>query len=64
MLWEGGRILDVSKKYFIIVYILNVIFLLIIGNFYVFFTFVLICVCLCVFVCVPMRGYTVFCELW
>ena len=28
MLWEGGRILDVSKKYFIIVYILNVVFLL------------------------------------
>ena len=49
VLWEGGRILDVSKKYFIIVYILNVIFLLIICNFYVFFTFVLVYVS--VFVC-------------
>ena len=42
VLWEGGRILDVSKKSFIIVYIQNVIFLLIICNFYVFFTFVLV----------------------
>ena len=49
MLWEGGRILDVSKKYFIFVYIANVSFLLIVCNFYVFFTFVL--VYLSVFVC-------------
>ena len=53
MLSEGGRILDVSKKSFIIVYIQNVIFLLIICNFYVFFTFVLVYVSvfLCLFVC-------------
>ena len=65
MLWEGGRILDVSKKYFIIVYIANVSFLLIVCNFYVFFTFVL--VYLSVFVCLfvhQMRGFTVICELW
>ena len=49
MLWEGGKILDVSKKSFIIVFILNVIFLLIICNFCVFFTFVLVYVS--VFVC-------------
>ena len=64
MLSEGGRILDVSKKSFIIVCILNVIFLLIICNFYVFFTFVLVYVSVFVFVCVPMPGYTVICELW
>ena len=49
VLWEGGRILDVSEKSFIIVYIPNVFFLLIICNFYVFFTFVLVYVS--VFVC-------------
>ena len=49
MLWEGGRILDVSKKSFIIVYIPNIFSLLIICNIYLFFTFVLVYVS--VFVC-------------
>ena len=48
MLSEGGRILDVGKKSFINVCILF-FFLLIICNFYVLFTFVLIYVS--VFVC-------------
>ena len=49
VLWEGGRILDVSKKSFIIVYIPNIFSLLIICNIYLFFTFVLVYVS--VFVC-------------
>ena len=49
MLSEGGRILDVGKKSFINVCILFFFFLLIICNFYVLFTFVLIYVS--VFVC-------------
>ena len=60
MLWEGGRILDVSKKSFIVVYILNVIFLLIICNFYVCFTFVLVyvsdIVCLFVHQCMVVQS--------
>ena len=51
MLWEGGRILDVSEKSFIIVYIPNVFFLLIICNFYVFFTCLLVYMCLSLCVC-------------
>ena len=49
MLSEGGRILDVGNKSFINVCILFYFFLLIICNFYVLFTFVLIYVS--VFVC-------------
>ena len=60
MLWEGGRILDVSKKSFIVVYILNVIFLLIICNFYVCFTLVLVyvsdIVCLFVHQCMVVQS--------
>ena len=64
VLWEDGRILNVSKQSCIIVYIPNLCFLLIICNFYVFFMFLLVCVCLCVFVCAPMHDCTVICELW
>ena len=39
-------------------------FLLMISNFYVFHVCACICVCLCVFVCAPMHGFTVICELW
>ena len=49
VLSEGGRMLDVGKKSFINVCILFFFFLLIICNFYVLFTFVLIYVS--VFVC-------------
>ena len=59
MLWEGRRILDVSEKSFIIVYIPNVFFLLIICNFYMFFTFLLVYVsvfvCLFVYQCVVVQ---------
>ena len=60
VLWEGWRILDVSEKSFIAVYILNVIVLLIICNFCVFFTFVLVYVsvfvCLFVHQCVVVQS--------
>ena len=58
MLWEGGRILDVSKN-LLLLYISRMcfFFLLIICNFYAFFTFVLVYVS--VFVSLFVHQYMV-----
>ena len=75
-MWERGRVY-IKVKNHLLLYISQIyIFLLIICNFYMFLTFVLVYVsvfaCLSVYKCIvvhvsvwaQMRGCTVICELW